>query len=362
MFSYLCYAKTIYYENEDNIVATIKDLAKRLGVSYSTVSKALNNDPKVSEKTRKRVSEEAEKIGFIFNENARGLVKRKTQRIGILLANQFNTKDYRWFFSQVQSFATQAIEEYGYDFFIQPHNNIHGESNIYRMIKGKTVDGIIIVSRTVTREEYDFLQDNEIPHVFCYYNPVFLDSLHPNLFMDDDRYGGYLATQRLLHSGHQQILTIKADDPAMKMYTARTEGYLKAMTEAGLSPEIIEIPMTFAAARQIVTQRFAYLKDFTAFFVQQDRVALSMIMELEKRFGYRLGSDYSIIGYNNMDLIEDLDIPLTTVDDPMENVIRNATTALMALIEKRSEDAVRVLYPTLVERNSVRENLGQAVS
>lgn len=333
-------------------MATIKDLAKRLNVSYSTVSKSLNNDPNVSEKTRLRVLAEAEKIGFVFNANARGLAKQKTQRIGILVANQFNTKDYQWFFGNIQSISTKAVEESGYDFFIQPHNTIHGESNIFRMVNGKTVDGIIIFSRTVTREEYDFLAEKKFPHVYCYYNPTFMNERDLNLFLDDDEYGGYIATKHLIKYGHRQILAIKAEDPAMKMYTARTEGYLRATREVGITPTIVEIPMTFSAARQLVQERLNFLRNFTAFFVEQDKVAISMINEFSK-YGLSLGRDYGMIGYNNMDLIEDLAIPLTSVEDPMDKVINSGVTALVSIIEKKSEDCTRLFYPKLIERGSV---------
>lgn len=66
---------------------------------------------------------------------------RKTNRIGILFSNNFNRKEYRWFFSQLEMYSTRAIEEQGYDFFIQPHKNIRGESNVIRMVNGGLVDG-----------------------------------------------------------------------------------------------------------------------------------------------------------------------------------------------------------------------------
>lgn len=74
---------------------TIKDIAKNLNVSYSTVSLSLNNDPRVAEKTKKRVIEEAERLGFTFNANARSLVTKKTNRIGIVFSDNFNAPDYR---------------------------------------------------------------------------------------------------------------------------------------------------------------------------------------------------------------------------------------------------------------------------
>lgn len=334
---------------------TIKDLAKNLNVSYSTVSKCLNNDPNVSEKTRQRVLEEARRTGFTFNANARGLVTRKTNRIGILFSNNFNRKEYRWFFGQLEMFSTRAIEEHGYDFFIQPHKNIRGESNLIRMVNGGLIDGLVIFSRDVTEEEYELLESKQFPCTYCYYNPVFLKEIHHNLFWDDDEWGGYMAAKYLLEKGHRKILTIRSDDSAMKMYEARTKGYLKAMQEYNCTPGIVEMPMTFSAARGLAEERYDYLKNFTAIFVQQDQPALSIMQHLRYKKAVQVPADISIVGYNNIDLIKDLDMPLDTVADPMEQVIRSSITALVKMVQKEPENEVRQRRPELVIRGSVRD-------
>lgn len=334
---------------------TIKDLAKNLNVSYSTVSKCLNNDPKVSEVTRQRVLQEAQRVGFTFNSNARGLVTRKTNRIGILFANNFNLKEYRWFFGQLEMYATRAIEENGFDFFIQPHKNIRGESNLIRMVNGGMIDGIVIFSRDVTEEEYELLASKDFPCTYVYYNPVFLKEDHPNLFWDDDELGGYLATKYLIEKGHSRILTIRSSDSAMKMYEARTQGYLRAMREHDLIPTVAEIPMNFEAARNLVQERFEFIRSFTALFVQQDQPALSIMQQLEFYKGLKVPEDISIIGYNNIDMIHDLNMALDTMADPMEQDIRSAITALAKMIKKEPENEIRKRIPELVIRGSVMD-------
>lgn len=334
---------------------TIKDLAQNLGVSFSTVSKCLNNDPNVSQKTKMRVLEEARRTGFTFNTNARGLVTKKTDRIGILFSNNFNRKEYRWFFSQLEMYATRAIEEQGYDFFIQPHKNMRGESNLIRMVNGGMVDGLVVFSRDVTQEEYEFLERKQFPCTYCYYNPLFLPEIHPNLFWDDDELGGYLATRHLIDHGHQKILTIRADDSAMKMYESRTQGYLRAMRERGFTPNIVEIAMTWPAARTLVQERLSFLKEFTAIFVQQDQPALSMMQELVYQNGISIPDDLSIVGYNNIEMIHEIGMKLDSVADPMEQDIRSAVLALVKIIAKEPEAEIRYRKPDLVIRGSVKK-------
>lgn len=333
---------------------TIKDLAERLGVSYSTVSKSLNHDPHISEKTRQRVLEEARRCGFVLNANARGLASRRTNRIGILFSNNFNKNEYRWFFGQLEMYATRAIEEAGFDYYIQPHKNMRGESNILRMVNGGQVDGLIIFSRDVTEEEYHLLEEKQFPCSYGYYNPSFLTEPHRNLFMDDDEYGGYAAAKYLIRQGHRRILAIRSDDSAMKMYEARTRGYHRAMLSHGLSPAVLEMPMTFAAAREMLRERYDYIRTFTALFIQQDQPALSLIQELRSRYDVRVPEELSVIGYNNIQLIADLDIPLTTIDDPMEQVVRSAANSCICQVRKLPEQEIRLRKPELVIRETVR--------
>ena len=333
---------------------TIKDLARRLGVSYSTVSKSLNHDPHISDRTRQRVLEEAERCGFVLNANARNLASRHTGKIGILFSNNFNRSEYRWFFGQLEMYATRAIEELGYDYDIQPHKNIRGESNLLKMVSGGQVDGVVIFSRDITKAEYLQLENRKFPCTYVYYNPSFLTDRHPDLFMDDDEQGGYLATEHLIAKGHQKILTIRSDDSAMRMYEARTQGYIQAMHAHGLTPAVLEMPMTFPAARNLLKERFGFIKDFSALFIQQDQPALSMIQELERKYGVRVPKDISVIGYNNIQLIHDLDIPLTTVADPMEDVIRSAVKACICHVTGKPEDEIRLRLPRLIERETVQ--------
>ncbi|WP_131022431.1 LacI family DNA-binding transcriptional regulator, partial [Clostridioides difficile] len=91
-------------------MVTIKDIARNLGISYSTVSRCLNNNPNVSEKTKKKVVEEANRLGFHFNVNARNLAKKETNRIGVIFSNNFNHQDTRKFFSDIMDSSINSIE------------------------------------------------------------------------------------------------------------------------------------------------------------------------------------------------------------------------------------------------------------
>jgi len=125
-------------------VRHLLDIAKNLGISYSTVSRCLNSCPNVSEETKRRVEEEADRLGFHFNVNARNLVKKSTNTIGVVFSNNFNDRDMRRFFSDAMESSIRSIESTKYDFIIQPNNNISGESNIYKLVNGQMVDYFLL--------------------------------------------------------------------------------------------------------------------------------------------------------------------------------------------------------------------------
>lgn len=336
---------------------TIKNIAENLGISCSTVSRCLNNDPKVSEKTRQRVIAEAQRIGFVFNVNARSLITRKTQRIGLVYSNCFNSKDFRWFFNEIQTYATLEIEKHNYDYLIQPNNNYMGLSNIGRMVSGKMVDGLAIFSRDISEVDVRLLQEQKIPHVYVYYPPV-ESVFEGNFFYSSNKTGGYLATKYLIEQGHRRILTIRSNDPVQKMYEMRTQGYILAMSEAGLEPHVLELPMGFDTCKDGVRENLDYMaENFTAVFCQQSNPALSLIQEMEKR-GIRVPDDISVIGYDDIDLIRYMEIPLDVVLDSKSTVISSAIDSLVAQIEDTEDTASRRYEPTLLHRGSVKPHSG----
>ena len=331
---------------------TIKTIAENLGVSCSTVSRCLNNDPKVSEKTRQRVVAEANRIGFAFNVNARSLITKKTQRIGVIFSNCFNSADFRWFFNEIETYATTAIEKHNYDYIMQPNNNYMGLSNICRMVNGKMVDGVAIFSRDVSETDFKMLREQNIPHVYVYYQPPCGNLVLDNFFYDDNQFGGYIATKGLIEKGHKDILTIRSNDPLQKMYDERTLGYLSAMSEYNLETNILKFPMGFDSSKEYIRENMDYITKFSGIFCQQSSPALSLIQELGKK-GIRVPEDISIVGYDDIDLIRYMEVPLDVVADSKETVIRNAIDSLVAQIEDKEDIVPRRFYPRLVTRGSV---------
>lgn len=335
---------------------TIKDIAKNLNVSYSTVSRCLNDDKTVSDKTKKRVLEEAKRLNFIPNANARNLVKRCTNRIGIIFSDDYIDELYRWFFGEIEKFAVRKIQQEGYDYIIQSNYDYNGVSNILKLVKTQLVDGLLIASKYVKKEDVEYLDSINFPYVFLYFEPDFsVDKLN-NYICDDNEYGGYLATKYLIDRGHKKIFTISTEHKKMKLYHERTKGYIKAMKENMLNPKVIYTNnMGFLNHSNFVKENIDVFVNNTAAFIQHDLAALGYIKILEEQLGLNVPKDLSIIGYNNIDLIKYLDIPLTSISDPRENVIYKSIIELCKKIkDKKYRYNTNTALPEIIERETVK--------
>lgn len=335
---------------------TIKDIAKNLGVSYSTVSRCLNDDPTVSDKTKKRVVEEAKRLNFIPNANARNLVKKSTNRIGIVFSNDYAEELYRWFFGEIEKYAVRSVEENGFDYIIQANEDSKGNSNLLKLVKAQMVDGLLIASKFVKKEEVDFLNSIGIPYVFLYFKPDFIEEKIDNFICDDNSYGGYIATKHLINNGHTNILSISTENKIMKLYHARTKGYIKAMKEANLEPKVLYTEnMGYFSQEKFLIKNKELILNCSAIFIQQDLAALGIIKQLKKLFNLDVPENISVVGYNDIDMIKYLEIPLTTISDPRELVISKAVKELSNKIkDKKYKIDRKVNNPKLIERKTVK--------
>lgn len=335
---------------------TIKDIAKNLGVSYSTVSRCLNDDPTVSIKTKKRVLDEAKRLNFLPNANARNLVKKSSERIGIIFSNNYTDEMYRWFFGEIEKFSVRATEEKSFDYIIQANYDTHGNSNLLKIVKTQLVDGVLIASKYIKKEEIDFLEQYNIPYIILYFKPEFNITNNNHYICDDNCYGGYIATKHLIDKGHKDIVTITTSASDMKLYHERTKGYCQAMNEHQLTPTILyKNEMEYFNNNSFLSDNIEIIKRASALFIQQDLPALSMIKHLTKDYDLQVPNDISVIGYNDIKMIQYLDIPLTTVYDRRDIVIKYAVNELVNMIKKISILPMHPLpKPTIIERKTVK--------
>lgn len=332
---------------------TLKDVARKAGVSIGTASMALNNSDKVNIETYKKVHKVAREMNYIPNARARALVKQSTNIIGLVVPHIINP-----FFAELSQAVKDKAREKGYNVILCSTDGKAGEEARYiELFKSGMVDGAIFASQEVlTRENSRLLEE-----LAAHYVPVvninsqdFGSDLVPVIKTDLEK-AGYLATRHLIELGHQRI-GFGSHSPR------RFEGYKRAVKEYNLyHPEFIYYPMH--AVEEVVEDIMKAQVKPTAFVCYNDKSAIKMIQLLVEK-GIKVPEDISIIGTDNIRMARHYNPPLTTINIPKEEMGQRATELLIKLItgEKLPTEEMEITYPTeLVIRKSTDRYRSQRV-
>ncbi|WP_341778481.1 ribose utilization transcriptional repressor RbsR [Levilactobacillus sp. HBUAS70063] len=307
---------------------TIRDLAEAAGVSVTTVSQILNGKgERFSMDTRARVHQLQEEMGYVPDFNARNLIMRSAQTIGVIVPNLGNP-----FFSMfIKGVQATSRERHFIPLIFGANYDEDLEGYYLQELIKRAVDGLIIASSSITVEAIDnILKKNGIPYLLIDQNGgPSLDSVRIN-----DQRGGQLAAEHLLSLGHRKIAVILPEDPTDNL-VVRLEGFKHYLAQTGVTiPEeaFIISPMTKLGGYQATE---AVLKrEPTAVFAVNDEMALGLIRGLHER-GVRVPEDISVLGYDDIDL-DDYVVPkLSTVHQPVVTMGEQATTLLINRIQKR---------------------------
>jgi LacI family transcriptional regulator len=304
---------------------TIRDLAVMLGLSSATVSRALNSDPLVTHKTRKRVFDLAEKLGFRANAYAKQLRNGRSNTIGCIVP-RLDNYIYSTIVSGIE--RTARLEEYSIVVMQSDHSHDQ-ESDCAAWLFSKRIDGLLVVS---AKDVYDlhhlqpFVRKNTPVVLFDSYanEPGFI-----NLCVDN-RAAGYDMTRHLLAQGARRIVHITSDT-AMPAYLQRYEGYKMALDAAQVQPKeqyIIRCglgPEDGIAAAEAI---YRWKQKPDAIFVAGDHCAVACLTTLQKK-GLRIPTDIAIAGFDNDPIGLAIDPQLTSMHYPARQAGETAVHQLM---------------------------------
>lgn len=341
------------------MATTLKDIAKVAGVSESTASRALNNNTLVSKKTTAKVKKIAEELNFQFNINARNLANKKTKRIGIIFPDGYYNFNMRDFFSELQKYLKEYVEERGYEGVIYTlSRESMSKSNLNKLINGGEVDGLLIACREIPVEDIETIKKNKIPHTLVYYKPnKYWGKM--KFFTNDNVDSGYIATKYLAENGCQRIATVTSNDKRQKNYSERTRGYIRAIRDSKLKIEkeyIMKLDVNFKNGEELAHKNFQVFKELDGIFCQQDKVALGLMKGLIDK-GFKIPEDISIIGHDNMEIVNYFDPKLTTVEQPIKNICKSSVASLFNEIDGVEKNIRRIFKSSIVERETVITNL-----
>lgn len=332
---------------------TIKDISNYTGLSITTVSLVLNNKPsKISEKTKKRVIAAAKKLNYSPNHLAVGLVTKCTQTLGLIVTDISNN-----FYGILAKGVERACQEKGWNVMLCNSLNSHErELDLIRVLKNKSVDGIIYcvgasVTRAKAKKSFDLLKSGNLPLVAI--DNDFIGLARHNIYLDN-KMGGYIATKYLIENGHSKIACITGPK-GIDMKKGRIEGYMQALKEASIpynSKLVIEgnytIESGFSAIERLKN------KDFSVVFAFNDMMAIGALKAL-KEMKIKVPDDISLMGYDDLPFCEVLEVPLTTIKQPVYEMGYTAAEKLIKLIQNEDEGNLDIMFePTLMVRNSIK--------
>ena len=288
---------------------TIKDIARILGISPSTVSRALKDHPDINSDTKKAVNELARKLKYQPNAVALSLKNSRSNTIGIIIPEIVH-----YFFSSVISGIEDIASQRGYTVIIcQSNESFDREVSNANALLSHRVDGILIsVSKqTNTFTHFQNLQEGGIPLVF-------FDRIAPEINADqviiDDIEASYHATRHLIENGCKRIAHF-AGPQSLLIGRNRLQGYINALTEAGLPVDnrLIIQADTFEKARNTVGQMLDSGIAPDGIFAVNDMTAIGAMQTIQKR-GLKIPDDVSIVGFSDGYLSGVTDPHLSSVD------------------------------------------------
>jgi LacI family transcriptional regulator len=305
-------------------LVTMRDVAKRAGVSVATVSRVLNDSGYVNEDTRKTVLAAIEEMNFKPNSVARSLFKKQSKTIGLIVPDINNP-----FFPQLARAVEDVTSESDFTVFLcNSDGKIDKEIRYFDMLQQKYVDGVLVVSNTLKPE-----------HISHYNFPIIaldrpLDSTIPYVTCNNYE-GARKATQHLIECGCVKVAHISGPENIANAKD-RLIGYEDAVTEAGLYDKNLIFPAEYQieSAKKAAFKLLTKYPDIDGIFAGNDVMAIGVIKAAEL-LGYKVPEQLKVVGFDGIEFGDIISPELTTVSQPIYQMGSTAASMLLDLIEGR---------------------------
>lgn len=336
-------------------MATIRDVAKKAGVSVTTVSRALNGYSDVNEKTRERIKEIAKELKYSPNLLARSLVMKKTKTIGLLVSGLRIEGSKDNFTYEVLCGVNDCAGELGYELvLISTDSKKQQEKTYNQLVQERKVEGIILQGIKTDDRYLEEVLKSDIP---CILIDIPMESDSVGYVTTDNRDGAKSAVTHLLNLGHKHIGMINGHSQAF-VSQERLEGYQKALQEKGVAvnESYVADGAFLEEKAEIETAKLLQKHpEITALFCASDLMAMGAI-RAAKKMGRKLPADLSIVGFDNIILSAYSTPSLTTIAQDRYQLGFEATKLLTDMLEGNKGSKRKVLNTTFIKRESTSEN------
>lgn len=326
------------------MTATIKDVAKKAGVSISTVSRVINNSKPVSSEIRQKVLQVIEELGYKPNEIARTLVTKKSFLIGVIVTDLGDA-----YIAQLVRGIEEVGKMYDYDILLcSTYGDKNTELKFMQLLSRKQVEGIILISDSIDSEIDKQIKDFKIP--FVYLNRYFYTEDFPTVTIDSSE-ATYEMTNYLIKLGHENIAYVSSSQEEYSLELLKLDGYRKAISEnEGLEEYIFyangrSIDDGYEACRGIVEAD----KAITAIFCSHDELAIGALNYLYDN-NIEVPEDMSVAGYGDIKTASMFRPRLTTIREPFYDIGAVAIRRIIKEIKNESMDKNTIFLPFQIQK------------
>ncbi|MFT4031547.1 MAG: LacI family DNA-binding transcriptional regulator [Siphonobacter sp.] len=333
-------------------IITLKEIARRLGLSKSTVSRALRDSSEINEETKKRVLELANELSYTPNPIALSLQRSRSQTIGIIVPEIANS-----FFSLVISGIEDVAYRMGYHISIyQSHDSSEREVADVRNILVRRADGLVVSTASQIRnlDHFKTLQEQGIPVVFFDRK---VDNFQTHQVLVDDFDGAFRATEHLIEQGCRKLACLTGPQH-LPIVQQRTAGFKAALQKYNLPirPEwLVEGPFKQQSSNKLTKELFANLNDHPdGILAGSTSIALGAHLAIREA-GMKMPAQVALIGFSDPPIAPLLDPSLSSIAQPGFEMGQQAAELLIDLIEKKGKPIryqTRILQTDLMIRQS----------
>jgi LacI family transcriptional regulator len=321
---------------------TLEEIAHVAGVSRSTVSRVINNEPNVRAEVRQRVQQVVDEMGYHPNVAARSLAGQRSRILGVVIPETVNTVFVDPFFPLVLRGISDAVNAKEYFLMLSMVSRDMEEDFYGRALRGQMLDGVVVVSARVGDPLIPRLLHDQIP-----FATTGRRLHHPEVsYVDVDNVrGAHMAVDCLLSLGRRRIATISGP-LSMVPSLDRRRGYEAALRAAGLlinEDLIAEGDFTEAGGHVAMQGLLSQKPD--AVFVASDLMAVGALRALHQA-GLRIPDDVAVVGFDDAPVAAYTDPPLTTVRQPVYELGVTAVNLLLRLLENEVEGPLRTILTT----------------
>ncbi|AFY36062.1 LacI family DNA-binding transcriptional regulator [Calothrix sp. PCC 7507] len=330
---------------------SIEDIARKAGVSHSTVSRALRDSPLISAKVREEIKKLAQEMNYVPNAIAQSLLASRTYTVGVVVTSIADP-----FFGELVEGIEQVAKQAGLNVLLSAsHGDVDQEIAAIENFHYRRVDGILVADSRVSQRYTPQLQLFTVPTVLINIATEAQSKTFHSVAMDD-RLGGSIVVEHLIELGHTCIGYLGVGDGS-KADQQRLEGYQMALKKAGL-PQNNDWIAIFNQDHETINDIDIGKKmlpelaasGVTGIFCYNDMVAVGALLAC-KELGISVPQDLSLVGFDNIGLSSYVTPPLTTVSQRMVEMGNAAMNMLLELLEGKVVENL-LLSPFLVKRDS----------